>query len=178
MLDLASDDEEDEMKGWEKLMDKLIRNVETSAEAVKALQESDVKMLKALDKFHDAIWKITGLIVILETNKKVARNTKYSHHNITKYFPPKVAVPRKLWFTIASAPVVLFRAEVSREISKIFSPQFSLKYFLQVMLDVVECWHWLLSACPSQELVFLQVETDPLQLTECQHQLSHKVIKN
>ena len=49
----------------------------------------------------------------------------------------KVAVPRKLWFTIASAPVVLFRAEV--------------------MLDVVECWHWLLSACPTQELVFLQV---------------------
>ena len=24
------------------------------------------------------------------------------------------------------------------------------------MLDVVECWHWLLSACPTQELVFLQ----------------------
>ena len=118
MLDLASDDEEDEMKGWEKLMDKLIRNVDTSAEAVKSLKESDGKMLKALDKFHDAIWKITGLIVILETNKKVA-------------------VPRKLWFTIASAPVVLFRAEV--------------------MLDVVECWHWLLSACPTQELVFLQV---------------------
>ena len=22
--------------------------------------------------------------------------------------------------------------------------------------DVVECWHWLLSACPCQELVFLQ----------------------
>ena len=82
-------------------------------------------------------------------------------------FHPKVAVPRKLWFTIASAPVVLFRAEVSRERSKIFSPQFSLKYFLQVMLDVVECWHWLLSACPSQELVFLQVETGSLRLTEC-----------
>ena len=26
-------------------------------------------------------------------------------------------------------------------------------FFLQ---DVVECWHWLLSACPRQELVFLQ----------------------
>jgi hypothetical protein len=25
-----------------------------------------------------------------------------------------------------------------------------------VMTDVVECWNWLLSACPSQELVFLQ----------------------
>ena len=117
MLDLASDDDEDELKGWEKLMDKLIRNVDTTAEAVKSLAESDPKMLKALDKFHDAIWKVTGLIVTLETNKKVA-------------------VPRKLWFTIASAPVKLFRCEV--------------------MLDVVECWHWLLSACPDQELVFLQ----------------------
>ena len=91
--------------------------MDTTAEAVKSLAESDAKMLKALDKFHDAIWKVTGLIVTLETNKKVA-------------------VPRKLWFTIASAPVKLFRCEV--------------------MLDVVECWHWLLSACPDQELVFLQ----------------------
>jgi hypothetical protein len=24
------------------------------------------------------------------------------------------------------------------------------------MTDVVECWNWLLSACPQQELVFLQ----------------------
>jgi PI4-kinase N-terminal region len=24
------------------------------------------------------------------------------------------------------------------------------------MTDVVECWNWLLSACPRQELVFLQ----------------------
>ena len=38
---------------------------------------------------------------------------------------------------IASAPVKLFRAEA--------------------MADIVECWHWLLSACPEHELVFLQV---------------------
>ena len=25
------------------------------------------------------------------------------------------------------------------------------------MTDIVECWHWVLSACPQQELVFLQV---------------------
>ena len=119
MLDLADDDDEDHtgLKGWEKLMEKLIKNVDVAAANVKSLSESDPKFAKSLDKFHDAIWKITGLIVNLEANKNVT-------------------VPRKLWFTIAFGPVKLFRADV--------------------MLDIVECWHWLLSACPSQELVFLQ----------------------
>ena len=98
-------------------MEKLIKNVDTTAANVKALDEADPNFAKALDKFHDAIWKITGLIVNLEKNKNVR-------------------VPRRLWFTIASSPVKLFRADV--------------------MLDIVECWHWLLSACQDQELVFLQ----------------------
>jgi len=120
MLDLANDDDDDPKsgkRGWEKLMDKLIHNVDTAALGVKALAESDMKLLKALEKFHDTIWKITGLIVALESDKSMV-------------------VPRRLWFTIASAPVKLFRADV--------------------MTDIVECWHWLLSACPQQELVFLQ----------------------
>jgi len=119
MLDLASDDDEvsSGRRGWEKLMDKLIKNVDTAASDVKALAETDAKLSKALEKFHDSIWKITGLIVALESDKSLV-------------------VPRRLWFTIASAPVKLFRADV--------------------MTDIVECWHWLLSACPVQELVFLQ----------------------
>ena len=120
MLDLANDDDDesaDGAKGWEKLMEKLIKNVDTTAANVKALDETDPSFAKALDKFHDSIWKITGLIVNLEKNKTGS-------------------VPRRLWFTIASSPVKLFRADV--------------------MLDIVECWHWLLSACQDQELVFLQ----------------------
>ncbi len=41
-------------------------------------------------KYHDAVWKIAGLIVALETDKKIS-------------------VPRRLWFTMAFAPVKLFR---------------------------------------------------------------------
>jgi len=121
MLDLANDDDDDNDDSGnaarDKLIDKLIKNVDTAAADVKALTEADTKLNKALEKFHDAIWKITGLIVALDSDKGVQ-------------------VPRKLWFTIASAPVKLFRGDV--------------------MTDIVECWHWVLSACPEHELVFLQ----------------------
>ena len=96
MLDLANDDDDDDdtgLKGWEKLQEKLIKNVDVSANNVKSLQEGDPKFSKAMDKFHDAIWKITALIVNLEENKNVT-------------------VARKLWFTIAFGPVKLFRADV------------------------------------------------------------------
>ena len=95
MLDLANDDDDDDtgMNGWEKLQEKLIKNVDISAKNVLSLKETDPKFLKAMDKFHDAIWKITALIVNLEANKNVT-------------------VPRKLWFTIAFGPVKLFRADV------------------------------------------------------------------
>ena len=94
MLDLANDDDDDDgLNGLEKLQEKLIKNVDSSAKNVQCLQETDPKFLKAMDKFHDAIWKITALIVNLEANKSVT-------------------VPRKLWFTIAFGPVKLFRADV------------------------------------------------------------------
>ena len=115
MLDLA-DDDDDPIHGRERLTDKLIKNVTMAAEDVKSLAEGSDRLVQALEKFHDSIWKVTGIIVSLYSDKK--------------------PVPRRLWFTIASAPVKLFRAEA--------------------MADIVECWHWLLSACPEQEMVFLQ----------------------
>ena len=129
MLDLANDDDSDDddaaveceesgRRGWLSLMDKLIRNVDSAAAEVKKVSEGGGrKEEKALERFHDSIWKVTGLIVNLEAGGSAR-------------------LPRRLWFTIASAPVKLFRADA--------------------MLDIVECWHWLLSACPGQELVFLQ----------------------
>ena len=116
MLDLA-DDDDDPAHGRDRLTDKLIKNVGTAATDVTSMEETDPKMPRALEKFHDSIWKITGLIVSMNSDQKLR-------------------VPRRLWFTIASAPVKLFRADA--------------------MADIVECWHWLLSACPDQELVFLQ----------------------
>ena len=116
MLDLA-DDDDDPAHGRDRLTDKLIKNVGTAATDVTSMEETDPKMPRALEKFHDSIWKITGLIVSMISDQKLR-------------------VPRRLWFTIASAPVKLFRADA--------------------MADIVECWHWLLSACPDQELVFLQ----------------------
>ena len=69
MLDLANDDDDDDLeegqKSWEKLMEKLITYVDTTAAKVKTLDESDPNFSRALDKFHDAIWKITGLIINL-----------------------------------------------------------------------------------------------------------------
>ena len=89
MLDLANDDDDDDLeegqKSWEKLMEKLITYVDTTAAKVKTLDESDPNFSRALDKFHDAIWKITGLIINLEADKNVS-------------------VPRRLWFTIAYSP--------------------------------------------------------------------------
>ena len=115
MLDLA-DDDDDPIHGRERLTDKLIKNVTMAAEDVKSLAEGSERLVQALEKFHDSIWKVTGIIVSLYNDRK--------------------PVPRRLWFTIASAPVKLFRAEA--------------------MADIVECWHWLLSACPEMEMVFLQ----------------------
>ena len=115
MLDLA-DDDDDPIHGRERLTDKLIKNVTMAAEDVKSLSEGSERLVQALEKFHDSIWKVTGIIVSLYNDRK--------------------PVPRRLWFTIASAPVKLFRAEA--------------------MADIVECWHWLLSACPEMEMVFLQ----------------------
>ena len=115
MLDLA-DDDDDPIHGRERLTNKLIKNVTMAAEDVKSLGEGSDRLVQALEKFHDSIWKVTGIIVSLYSDQK--------------------PVPRTLWFTIASAPVKLFRAEA--------------------MADIVECWHWLLSACPEQEMVFLQ----------------------
>merc|ERR1719266_2733627 len=64
MLDLANDDDDDNDDSGngnaarDKLIDKLIKNVDTAAADVKALTENDTKLNKALEKFHDAIWKI------------------------------------------------------------------------------------------------------------------------
>ena len=66
------------------------RNVDVAAGDVHAAQETDHNFAKLLDKFHDAIWKTAGLIVALEVDMKVK-------------------VPRKLFFTLAYAPVKLFR---------------------------------------------------------------------
>ncbi|XP_023346695.1 phosphatidylinositol 4-kinase alpha [Eurytemora carolleeae] len=126
MLDL-SDDSDVGSQGWEPLMEKLIKNVDSAAQAVHAAQETEEKFPKLLEKFHDAIWKIAGLIVALQGDKGVKP-------------------PRKLFFTLAYAPVKLFRADV--------------------MVDIVECWHWVLSACSQHELVFLQDLGDPLAPTE------------
>jgi hypothetical protein len=71
-------------------MEKLIRNVDLAAAECHATPETDKNFARLLEKYHDAVWKIAGLIVALETDKAVS-------------------VPRKLWFTMAFAPVKLFR---------------------------------------------------------------------
>jgi hypothetical protein len=71
-------------------MEKLIRNVDLAATEVHATAETDPAFQRLLEKYHDAVWKIAGLIVALETDKKIS-------------------VPRRLWFTMAFAPVKLFR---------------------------------------------------------------------
>lgn len=72
----------------------LSRNVDSAAAdvhaAAAAAESADAKLPKLLDKFHDAIWKIAGLIVALVDDKKVE-------------------APRKLFFTLAYTPVKLFR---------------------------------------------------------------------
>ena len=47
------------------------RNVDSSAADVHSANETDDNFSKLLDKFHDAIWKIAGLIVALVGDKKV-----------------------------------------------------------------------------------------------------------
>ena len=42
------------------------RNVDSAAQAVHAALETEDKFPKLLEKFHDAIWKIAGLIVALQ----------------------------------------------------------------------------------------------------------------
>jgi len=115
MLDLAEDSDVGS-HGWEQLMMKLIKNVDQAAGDVHS-SETEEHTNRMLDKFHDAIWKIAGLIVVLEDLKENQ-------------------APRTLFFTLAYAPIKLFRADV--------------------MADIVECWQWVLSACPKQELVLLQ----------------------
>jgi hypothetical protein len=73
-------------------MEKLIRNVDLAATEVHATAESEPNFPRLLEKYHDAVWKIAGLIVALETDKI-----------------KKISVPRRLWFTMAFAPVKLFR---------------------------------------------------------------------
>merc|ERR1719402_1631225 len=123
MMDLADEVAETGKSGLKKLMDSLIRNVDKIAEEVKNLPDDEDEsqkavIQKALDKFHDSIWKVTALLVHLNNDETTP------------------LVPRELWFTVAYLPVKLFRADV--------------------MVDIVECWHWLLSACPDKELVFVQ----------------------
>ena len=119
MLDLA-EDTDDESDGWQKLMSKLIKKVDNTAKDVHNCVEgsSETHQRQILDKFLDAIWTIAALIVVLETDKQYK-------------------APRTLLFTLAYAPVKVFRADI--------------------MANIVECWLWVLSACPQQELVFLEV---------------------
>ena len=73
-------------------MEKLISNVDgAAAEVHETPEETDPATFhRVLEKYHDAVWKIAGLIVALETDKKIS-------------------VPRRLWFTMAFAPVKVFR---------------------------------------------------------------------
>jgi len=123
MMDLAEEVAEAGKSGMTRLMNQLIKNVDKMADEVKNHPDTEDDLQKALqqkalDKFHDSIWKVTALLVHLNNDETTS------------------LVPRELWFTVAYLPVKLFRADT--------------------MVDIVECWHWILSACPDKELVFVQ----------------------